>query len=133
MGGAAPCGNAQPFPPQPTQTHGSGPPQTATAGRAAPSGFGPGGYPGFPDHFGGNPGAPYMGGVGYPGGGGGPGGRLSMCSERGEALTRYRQKRKLRHFEKTIRYESRQVSLAVLLGNHCNRNLLDATQGSAEA
>lgn len=29
--------------------------------------------------------------------------------ERGEALTRYRQKRKTRHFEKTIRYASRQV------------------------
>jgi hypothetical protein len=35
--------------------------------------------------------------------------RELRSSERGQALTRYRQKRKLRHFQKTIRYASRQV------------------------
>ena len=33
-------------------------------------------------------------------------------SDRKEALTRYRQKRKTRHFEKTIRYATRQVRRA---------------------
>ncbi|GIL88239.1 hypothetical protein Vretimale_14122 [Volvox reticuliferus] len=34
---------------------------------------------------------------------------LAVHAERDEALTRYRQKRKTRHFEKTIRYASRQI------------------------
>lgn len=44
-------------------------------------------------------------------------------SDRKEALTRYRQKRKTRHFEKTIRYATRQVwvlQLHVILPVACN-------------
>ena len=51
--------------------------------------------------------------MGSGGGGGGGTGRGTLLLRdhhgRDEALTRYRQKRKTRHFEKTIRYATRQV------------------------